>query len=249
MKKMTPRDRVLLLVLSVVAVVALLYKFAYVPLQDKKFQLKDEIASLKAETNDIPSLQVQLNTIQSQSSELETEIDKMDAQKGFGVMNYQELMTYLGESAKEYDVDITSFHRMKYENKINYWEVPFELTVQGDYQDIILFVDSVYQLNEYFAIRQLHLQQIDMIPMSALTSTEKGITGFEWGPSFIQRLNENVPSNLLAPKSDETEAQTEDRYAQYLKSLDAKSSVERKVELMFSFHFISLDETPEDLKE
>lgn len=247
---MTPRDRMLLVILSLVAVVAILYKFAYVPLQNQKFELKEQMTSLQAETKDISSLQTQLNNIKSQSSELETQINKMDAQKGFGVMNYQDLMTYLGESAKEYEVDITSFHRLKYENKTNYWEVPFELTVQGDYQDIILFVDSVYQLNEYFAIRQVSLQQIDMIPMNVQPTEEgNGLVGFEWGPAFIQRLNENIPSNLLTPKADETEQQTEDRYAQYLQSLNGNGSVERKVELMFSFHFISLDETPEDLKE
>lgn len=249
MTKMTPRDKILLVALSVVAILAVLYQFAYVPLQDKKIQMKDEIAGLEAQTKDIQSLQVQLDNIKSQSSELETEINKMDAQKGFGVMNYQELMTYLGESAKEYKVDITSFHRMKYENKVNYWEVPFEITVQGEYQNIILFVDSIYQLNEYFAIRQLNLQQIDMIPMTQEQAAEEGSSGFAWGPHFIQRLNENVPSNLLTPKEDENKEEEKDRYEQYLSSLNNNGKVERKVELMFSFHFISLEETPEDLKE
>ena len=251
MKKMTARDRLLLIVLSVIAVVAILYKFMYVPMQDKKIELKDQIVGLETQTNDVASLQAKLDAIKSQSSELETEINKMDAQKGFGVMNYQELMTYLGESAKEYKVDVTSFQRMKFENKTNYWEVPFELTVQGDYQNIILFVDSLYQLNEYFAIRQLNLQQVDMIPMIPTGQSETGekASGFAWGPQFIERLNENVPSNLLTPKENENEAEEQDRYAQYLTSLNGSGAIERKVELTFSFHFISLEETPADLKE
>lgn len=259
MKKLSAREKIMVGVLIGGLLLFALYKILYTPLQEQKTALSQEIETLVVQTKNLEALQGQLTQIKSQSSELQSEIDKMDVEKGFGVMNYQELLTFLGEAANEYDVDIIQFKRLDYEDKVNYWEVPFEVSLQGDYRDIILFVDSIYQLDDYFAIRQLNLKQIDMIPMTdkvskgELPEENKGV-GFDWSPDFINRLNEMIPSDILSSEAGGTEGETKPSegsadYQSYLNQIKGNYQVEEKVELMFSFHFISLEETPEDLKK
>lgn len=251
-KKTSGREQKLILFLFVGLLGYVLFQYVFAPLQVKKEELKGQMAELEVETKDLDMLQNELNIIKSESSLLEEDIKDMDAKKGFGVMDYQELLTYLGDSALRYGVDVVNFERLPYVNRTSYWEIPFEVSVQGDFQDLILFVDSIYQLKDYFAIRQLDLHQIELKPTVIETGEGSASTGtvpqFEWVSDFVQRLSQNSAMDVdLAIKEEGVESESIP-YADYINKLQEGKGKQEKVELLFVFHFISLEETPADMK-
>lgn len=247
LKKLSSRERKLLSVIVIGLLLYVLYTNVLTPLQAKKGELSDEITKLQAEAKDINGLEVSLESVKSQSSDLQEEIVKMDAQKGFGVMDYQELLTYMGESALNYEVDIVNFKRLPFEDKDNYWEIPFHISVQGEYRDLILFVDSLYQIEEYFAIRDLSLKQITLTPMTEEVEGEEEETDssrFSWLPGFVEQLDRNLPSEIGL----EIEGVEGESYSKYIDQVKGLNETKEKIELTFSFHFISLEENPENMK-
>lgn len=249
-KKLSGREQKLVLILFMGLLAYVLFQYVFSPMQVKKAELKGQMEILETEMKDLDMLQNELDKVKSESSVLEEDIKEMDAKKGFGVMDYQELLTYLGDSAQKYGVDVVNFERLSYVDRMNYWEVPFEVSVQGEYQDLILFVDSIYQLKDYFAIRQLNLHQIELVPTTlnpeGETEAEAAVPQFPWVSDFVQRLNQNSALDMELEVDEENVGAAV--YADYLEQLQKGKEKQEKVELMFVFHFISLEEAPANMK-
>lgn len=259
MKKMSKRERGLVIGLIGFLLIYVLYQYAFSPIREKKSGLSDKVSELESQVKDMDVLEGQYTRVKSQGEALKMDIKKMEVEKGFGVIDYQTLLTELGRNAKEYRADVIKFKRLEYKEKNNYWEVPFEVSVQGEYRDIILFTDSIYQMGKYFVMSQIDMKQVDLIPMTNDVNGEEGESetkvkpGFEWGPQFIEKLNDgsSFTPNSIAQGQQANQVPNETgqtNYMDYLNEVQSQVKSEQKIQLDLKFHYISLTK-PDDAKE
>lgn len=254
MKKMSPREMVMVVGLLIALLGYGFLTFVWDPMEAKKAELTTEMTKKEDELfrKNVEALEAQKRKLHNEKSEAGLKIEQIKQEKTFGVVNYQELIEYLGKEADSLQVDVVQFKKQDPQNTNAYWEIPYEVTVQGNYDNIIRFVNSFYELENYFLITGLDMREVARIPM-----TDKVADGnpeltedidFEWASEFIEKLDKSIPSELLKDSEEafmEDFATEMDKLEEELSKEEKNVEISDKMQLKFMFHFVSLEEPTE----
>lgn len=250
-KKMSTRELAMITVLGFALFGYGFYSFLWSPMEAEKTVLleeKNEIES-KVISKNIEGLNKEIISLENEAKSVDFQLEEIKSNREFGAMDYQELLAYLGNRADTVGVDMTDFEKLEFNDRKVYWETPYEVTVQGEYMDIINFVNSVYQLDNYFYLTSMDLREISRIPMTDDTlqgeSSLREKILFEWAPEFMNALDEEIPSELRAELEENYENEYQEAMSRIEEEKEKSFKLDEKLQLTFTFHFITLEEPVE----
>ena len=250
-KKLSQRDTYLVVGLLIIAVGYVFYQYLLTPISQKitdqknmESQLTEQISS-----KDENALIEKQQNLSKEKQNFNTKLAKIKEEKNFKPVEYQELLTYLGQQADTLGVDIVKFSKDDVQELNSYWQVPYRITVQGDYKNIVQFINTLYKYDNYFSIDGMDLKQVSMIPMTdKVTDGNADLSSaikYSWASDFIQKLDKSIPSTILATASTSDSSSDGSNTTTDNSNKKADTNFDEKVQLDFTFSFITLEEPVE----
>lgn len=250
-KKLSQRDTYLVVGLLIIAVGYVFYQYLLTPISQKitdqknmESQLTEQISS-----KDENALIEKQQNLSKEKQNFNTKLAKIKEEKNFKPVEYQELLTYLGQQADTLGVDIVKFSKDDVQELNSYWQVPYRITVQGDYKNIVQFINTLYKYDNYFSIDGMDLKQVSMIPMTdKVTDGNADLSSaikYSWASDFIQKLDKSIPSTILATASTSDSSSDGSNTTTDNSNKKANTNFDEKVQLDFTFSFITLEEPVE----
>lgn len=228
------------------------HETVWIGLQEEEEILLSEKSNLESNLNakNVSALEVTLKDLNERNQEAELRMEEVFSKRTFGAMDYQKLISFMGAEADALGVDLVTFKKIDIQDKKVYREIPYDVTVQGSYENIILFVNSLYKMEKYFYFTGMSLGEIERVPMTELViegSEElRQSIEFTWAGEFMDKLDESIPADL---RKETKEALMNEFYRdleKYESNIDlnlaeAEEVAYDKLQLRFVFKFIELD--------
>lgn len=152
------REKVFLLILTILLPLFLIYKFYFSPIQEKikKYQeevnnLSLQIAKLEAYQKKEKDIEIQLNERKKFLNEVK---DILPTEKEIPL-----LLKNVSTMAKQSQLEILSFTPKNEEKRDYYVAIPFEINLKGFFPNIITFLNKVETME-----RLITLENIEFIP-------------------------------------------------------------------------------------
>ncbi|MFP3727430.1 hypothetical protein U8V72_19815 [Priestia filamentosa] len=240
MKKISYRDRLLIVFACLALIVFAFYKYVYEPfekkakdLTQKRDELKIEASSKNVETisGRISSLKKELETKNAEKKEFENKRMITKEQQ-------EQLLLFIGEKAKELDINLNKFEEEQTESTSSYNVVGYDIKAQGESKNLILFLNSLYKFYNYCFITDLNLRKVEVEPtfdadkFDSLSDEEKTI--MDWDEDKVKLILMDIPP-LVEKKS--TDSTTDSTTETQQKEEESTPSV-KALQLDFSLYFI-----------
>jgi type IV pilus assembly protein PilO len=186
--KLSKRYRILLCLGIFVLLVGPFVYFSFLPKLSK-------IDSLAKESS---ALETKLTIAQKKASQLKSYEEKLkSAEMEFKVVmkklpekkEIPSLLSSISQSGRDAGLDFLLFQPMPERNKEFYAEIPVQITVKGNYHNVVLFFDKVARLSR--------IVNIDDINISAATSRDNLTTSCT---AVTYRFIESTPKQKTKPK-------------------------------------------------
>lgn len=154
----TKREKILLLIITIVLPVFLFYKFYYLPSKRKINLIQEDIKKLELEI-------AKLETFVKREKVVENEIEKrkkfLEEIKNILPTEQEipQLLKNVSEIAKKHKLDILRFTPHPEEKRDYYNVIPFDMELKGYFYDILKFLNEVETLS-----RLVILKNIEFLP-------------------------------------------------------------------------------------
>lgn len=261
MKELKEKKHLIIGVLTVLILFVVIFKFAYKPVANKKAEVQNEI-DLKSDNKEInlEDLKNELETETQRADNAEKELNKLYKVKQFGYLDYTQMMEYLGERANQYDVDIITLKKEEVRDSGDgqKYEVPYYVNLKGTYENLLLFIDSLYQIDNYMEIQAFRLNQRPSSEQKETVTNDNSESYKQWMQTFSERLNKDLSEmgkannisqdkkqdeannevNSEVKEEEQTKGQGEKYYEEFQKQLENDTNI---LDLEIEFFFITLD--------
>lgn len=157
--KLPPRQKLMLLILSVIVVGGLLYWFLYLPRHNEYKELQAELTRLQAEVDDKTRIANNLPRLQAEYSQLTKDLDHAltELPNSKEIPSLLTSITSLGKSA---GLDFLLFRPKGEAVKDFYAEVPFDMVVSGTYYSVANFFVAVSRLSRIVNISNVSFPEV-----------------------------------------------------------------------------------------
>ena len=125
------------------------------------------------------------------------QLDELYKMKKFGYLDYTKMMDYLGEKATETDIDIITLSKVETRQNGKHYEVPYYVTLKGKYENLLMFVDSLYQIENYMQINAFQINQKASSEEKNGTTNDNSSNYEQWMNTFAQRLNKDLKTEKV----------------------------------------------------
>lgn len=154
----TKREKVLVLVLSVLVPSFLFYKFIYIPFNEKIYNLRNEIKNLELEISKLESLvkkEKEMDLQYQKRREFLEEIKNiLPTEK-----EIPELLKSISENAKKNKLEIIKFSPVKEEKRDYYDLIAFNMELRGYFHDLIKFINDITKMP-----RLVNIDEVEFVP-------------------------------------------------------------------------------------
>jgi len=154
----TKREKVLVLVLSILLPSFLFYKFIYMPYNERIYNLKNEIKNLELEISKLESVVKKEKEIdlqyQKRKEFLEEIKNILPTEK-----EIPELLKSISENAKKNKLEIIKFSPVKEEKRDYYDLITFNMELRGYFYDLINFLNDITKMP-----RLVNIDEIEFVP-------------------------------------------------------------------------------------
>lgn len=255
MKELKDKKHIIITVLLVIAVFWVVIKVVYKPIAEKKENVIAETAKIdKVDEKKLEEMEINLVTQNEKAIEAKAELDRLYEIKQFGYLDYTKMMDYLGTEANKFGVDIITLKKVEARQNGNHYEVPYYVNVKAKYEDLLMFVDSLYQIENYLEIQAFKLNQRPSSEAQEITANDNSSEYMDWMTTFSERLNKDlneyekkkVTAGTTETAGQENTATTTEKandfYEEFAKLQVNKSDV---LDLEMEMFFISLNQVHE----
>lgn len=214
MKKMSYRDRGLLIVLALFIILAAFYKYVYEPFEAKAKELTQKRDELKmdADAKNVDSVSERIDALNKQFKVEEAEKKQYEQKRMITKEQQEKLLLFIGEKANELDINLNKFEEVETESTSSYNVVGYDIKAQGDSKNLVLFLNSLYKFYNYCFITDLNLRKVEVEPtfdtdkIDTLTDEEKTI--MNWDEDKIKLILMDIPPFIVPKKSDDSKEET-----------------------------------------
>jgi len=214
MKKMSYRDRGLLIVLALFIILAAFYKYVYEPFEAKAKELTQKRDELKMDANakNVDSVSERIDALNKQFKVEEAEKKQYEQKRMITKEQQEKLLLFIGEKANELDINLNKFEEVETESTSSYNVVGYDIKAQGDSKNLVLFLNSLYKFYNYCFITDLNLRKVEVEPtfdtdkIDTLTDEEKTI--MNWDEDKIKLILMDIPPFIVPKKSDDSKEET-----------------------------------------
>jgi len=214
MKKLSYRDRGLLIVLALFIILAAFYKYVYEPFEAKAKELTQKRDELKMDANakNVDSVSERIDALNKQFKVEEAEKKQYEQKRMITKEQQEKLLLFIGEKANELDINLNKFEEVETESTSSYNVVGYDIKAQGDSKNLVLFLNSLYKFYNYCFITDLNLRKVEVEPtfdtdkIDTLTDDEKTI--MNWDEDKIKLILMDIPPFIVQKKSDDSKEDT-----------------------------------------
>lgn len=232
MKKMTKRDQLLLLFLTLFVVLAAFFKYVYEPLEGRIKEASEKRDSLQSqvETNKIDVLNTKVKSLDSQLQMEEAEKKDFEKQRMITKAQQEQLLQYIGEQAKKLGINLSKFEEKETKLSSSYNVVGYDIKARGENKNLILFLNSLYSFYNYCYITDLNLRKVEISPtfettdLKTLTPEEK--LNVDWDDDQIKLILMDIPPFIV---EKDLEKKAEEKQ---------KKPSRKELQIDFSLYFI-----------
>jgi len=154
----TKREKILIILITIVVPLFLYYKFYYLPSKAKINHIKEDIKKLELEIAKLESFVKREKIIESEVEKRKKFLDEIKSilptEK-----EIPQLLKNVSELAKKHKLEILRFTPRQEERKDYYNIIPFDMELKGYFYDIIKFLNEVESLP-----RLVTLNNIEVLP-------------------------------------------------------------------------------------
>jgi len=154
----TKREKVLVLVLSILLPSFLFYKFVYMPYNEKIYNLKNEIKNLELEISKLESVVKKEKMIDLQHQKRKEFLEEikniLPTEK-----EIPELLKSISENAKKNKLEIIKFSPVKEEKRDYYDLITFNMELRGYFYDLIKFINDIAKMP-----RLVNIDEVELVP-------------------------------------------------------------------------------------
>jgi type IV pilus assembly protein PilO len=162
------------------------------------FSFLPKLSQIDSLAKESDALETKLNIAQKKASQLKSYEEKLkSAEMEFKVVmkklpekkEIPSLLSSISQSGRDAGLDFILFQPMPERNKEFYAEIPVQITVKGNYHNVVLFFDKVSRLSR--------IVNIDDINISAATGSDNLTTSCT---AITYRFIETTPKKETKPK-------------------------------------------------
>lgn len=200
------REKILIALLIVIALIFVGYRYVYNPLVEHKERLDDQMASLGNYNVNVENMQSQEASVSQILQELNSKIDNLKNENGNQIINTQDFLLFLSTKTKEADVYIQKFKDLGVTEENGVWRVRFDVELNGYMKDLIRITQNIDDLGVSYDIKSVSLRQEGDIEY--LSRAHKEQVDLVW---FNYEKEEEVYTNEIpieVPTVEETPPQT-----------------------------------------
>lgn len=232
MKKMTKRDQLLLLFLTLFVVLAAFFKYVYEPLEGRIKDASGKRDSLQSqvEANKIDVLNTKVKSLDSQLQMEEAEKKDFEKQRMITKAQQEQLLQYIGEQAKKLGINLSKFEEKETKPSSSYNVVGYDIKARGESKNLILFLNSLYSFYNYCYVTDLNLRKVEISPtfettdLATLTPEEK--LNVDWDDDQIKLILMDIPPFIV---EKDLEKKAEEKQ---------KKPSRKELQIDFSLYFI-----------
>jgi type IV pilus assembly protein PilO len=154
-QRLAPREKVLFALTMAAALSAMLYQFAYVPLEQANRQLR---ANLSATEKEILEITVKVADIQTRSAEIKAGKTSVAGKELFNEKNAVLLLDDVSGEARRLGVNLVSIHPSKEIDKNTYKEIAMHLDLKARYREVSEYFRRLEDLARVVNIRKIRME-------------------------------------------------------------------------------------------
>lgn len=154
----TRREKILIILVTIVVPLFLYYKFYYLPSKAKINHIKEDIKKLELEIAKLESFVKREKIIESEVEKRKKFLDEIKSILPTE-REIPQLLKNVSELAKKHNLEILRFTPRQEERKDYYNIIPFDMELKGYFYDIIKFLNEVESLP-----RLVTLNNIEVLP-------------------------------------------------------------------------------------
>ncbi|MBN2796278.1 MAG: S-layer homology domain-containing protein [Clostridia bacterium] len=163
---MTKREKFMLLLLLVVALIFSFYYFILQYQLDDMTNLKDDITAQKSQIKNYTMTKASIENLNTNIANQEEVLTQVYASY-LKDLYQEEIILLINEIILRSNVEVTDIGFEDFNpnmiTSLNYEVMPVNLSVTGDYTDVVNFVSSFWRFDHNIFVRQLSLSQSDVV--------------------------------------------------------------------------------------
>lgn len=235
MKKLSYRDRGLILGLVIFLILFAFYKYVYEPFETKASELKEKRDNLKidAESKNVDVISSKIDSLEKQLKLEVAEKKEFEKQRVITKEQQEKLLLYIGEKANELDINLNKFEEKATQSSSSYNVVGYDIKARGESKNLILFLNSIYKFYNYCFITDVNLRKVEVSPtfetdkLDTLTNEEKQI--INWDDDKINLILMDIPPLVVEKDTEDSEESEEEK---------EETPTIKELQLDFSLYFI-----------
>lgn len=200
--KRSNREKLMLIVLVVLVISFGLYKLLLKPLYDETTKNLKNVQELRHSDVNVEDKSKSLNLKKAQLVEKKRSFDEMSMSVDQDVViDDSDVLIYLGDKIKELSLNMSYVERLDDYDIGDYSFSRYELTVDGSYKDIILFVDSLYNEYEYLYVDRFELRENELISIDSDGGNVVELP-YDWASDAVERVSKYLDDSRVALSDD-----------------------------------------------
>jgi Tfp pilus assembly protein PilO len=226
------------------------YTFLLSPLITEKATLTTDITTLESQVKDVTALGKQLEDAKTSVLEKEIEVVKMKESPKYKSVSYINFINSVGVLQEKTGVELVSIVEEDFISRDSYWEIPYSMVIAGSYDEIISFINGIYQSGRFHVITNVQFHT----DSSVLTSSKNLVLANAWATDIKSVIDGVYPPDPNKPKAttkpDGTpvtpEGTAPTATTTPVETVPTENGITKKEEevlhLDFSFKFISIED-------
>lgn len=141
--KLGVRDRIIITVLGLLAVLYCAYNFLIVPTEVKISKLHEEKVQVEGLSADITPIMEQVEKLQNREKELAESVDNIKTLDGGATAVNEEFLVFLGDSAKKNNVSVIGYNDLGTDEMNGVYTSTYDFELRGNTQDINKVLEDI----------------------------------------------------------------------------------------------------------
>jgi Tfp pilus assembly protein PilO len=244
-KNLKKNEKIMLLVLAFGLIAFAYYMLIISPYLTKRIDLSTQITELEGKVRPDTSLNSEIKNLDNEIKRIDRDINGFTEDKFLQIITHKDFVEFIGLNSKVYEVTVKEFKETENKDESEYKKKVYSLSVQGDYNNIVQFSNSLYLLRNHFYVKNMRLEKVDLIPMTATVKngddTKLETLTFDWFSKYNSKIDRIIPPDLLEGIIPENLTKYDSGYSEADKVYKKPEYNKEITELQFELHFIDYE--------
>lgn len=192
MRKLSIRERCIILLIVFAMAGYAGYQYLWIPAQEKTKHLKTQVEELRKTLGDQGLLESQITEKRNECAALEETIAALRTEQSGNNVNKEDFLVYLGRMCNENGVEVIHFNDLGTVEEDGVWKFRTDFELRGTMPALNMICEAIEKMNVRYSVGGMSLRQDEDNPY--LTRFFDGISKLEWYTPAEQEEQEAEPT-------------------------------------------------------